>query len=138
MDPIVLAAGTALVSAMATDAWQHSRAALVAVWRQVRPAEGDTISRELEELRTAVIAAQAQRDDETQTALAGAWRVRLQRLVDDSPAVAGELERVLHEALMPVLSAHERPGIGSVTMRARASDSARVYQAAGDLHITEP
>ena len=30
MDPLVLAAGTALIGAMATDAWQQTRTAVVA------------------------------------------------------------------------------------------------------------
>jgi hypothetical protein len=32
VDPIVLAAATALVGAMATDAWQQARTAVVAWW----------------------------------------------------------------------------------------------------------
>lgn len=39
MDPIVLAAGTALVGAMATDAWQQTRIAVVSWWGRVRSDE---------------------------------------------------------------------------------------------------
>jgi hypothetical protein len=137
MDPMVLAAGTALVGTMATDAWQHSRAAVIGLWRQFRPVEADGIGQELEELRAAVVATRSLRDDDVQAALAGVWHVRLQQLIAQSPGAIGPLERVLREALLPALPADDRARIGTLTMKARASGSARIYQTAGDQHITD-
>jgi hypothetical protein len=108
MDPIVRSAGTALVGAMATDAWQQARAATVAVWRRTRPDRADHIAAELEGLRTQVLTAREHRDPDTEHALAGAWRLYLQQLVDAHPAFADELRRLLDDHLNPALAAHER------------------------------
>jgi hypothetical protein len=37
MDRIVLAAGTALVGAIASDTWQQVRGAIVGLWRRAHP-----------------------------------------------------------------------------------------------------
>lgn len=55
VDPIVLAAGTALVSAMATDVWQQARARVVALWRRVHPQQADTVEADLEGLHAQVL-----------------------------------------------------------------------------------
>ncbi|GGM14361.1 hypothetical protein GCM10010129_68210 [Streptomyces fumigatiscleroticus] len=134
MDPVVLAAGTALVGAMATDAWEQARAATVALWRRVRPERAEDVSAELEELRGQVLAAREDGDEETEQALAGAWRLRLQRLLDAEPALAAELRRLLDDHLGPALTGGQQGG--TVVMTAHAHDSARVFMAGGDQHIT--
>ena len=64
VDPIVVAAGTALVSAMATEVWQQARASVVALWRRVHPQQADTVEADLEGLRAQVLdARQAGRAD---------------------------------------------------------------------------
>ena len=81
MDPIVLAFGTALVGAIATDTWPRVREAVTGLWRRGHPRQkADDIGTELDELREQVL--QARRDDDTDTerALEGAWQVRLQQL----------------------------------------------------------
>ncbi|WP_255951245.1 hypothetical protein [Streptomyces odontomachi] len=108
MDPIARSAGTALVGAMATDAWHQARAATVAVWRRTRPDRADHIAAELESLRTQVLTAREHHDPDTEQALAGAWRLHLQQLVDAHPAFADELRRLLDDHLNPALAAHER------------------------------
>ena len=57
MDPFVLAAGTALIGAMATDAWQQTRAAVVAWWRRAHPGRADTVGAELDTARAQVLGA---------------------------------------------------------------------------------
>jgi hypothetical protein len=108
MDPIVASAGTALVGAMATDAWQQVLAATVAVWRRTRPDRADHIAAELTRLRPLVLAAREHRDRDTEQALAGAWRLHLQQLVCAHPTFADELRRLRDEHLTPALVAHER------------------------------
>ncbi|MGJ6966247.1 hypothetical protein ACSDR0_30495 [Streptosporangium sp. G11] len=138
MDPIVMAAGTALVTAMATDAWQQARAGAVALWRRFAPEQVKTVEAELDEVRDQILAARREEDVETEQALAGEWRVRLARLLRQDPQAAAELRRVLDEVLAPALPAADRTRIKSIVMNATAHDDSRVYQAGGDMHITEP
>ncbi|AQZ65309.1 unnamed protein product [[Actinomadura] parvosata subsp. kistnae] len=137
MDPIVLAAGTAVVAAMATDAWQGARDGVVALWRRARPAEVEAVGAELESVRGQVLEARADGDDDTERALAGAWQIRLQALLRADPALAVEIQRVLDEVLRPALAPAGQPGPVSVVMEAKASGHGRIYQAGRDQHITE-
>lgn len=59
MDAIVQAAGTALVQAIATDAWQHVKQAVTGLWRRVRPAHADQVADELDKLRSQMLQARA-------------------------------------------------------------------------------
>ena len=62
MDPVVAAFGTALIGAIATDAWQQVREAVTGLWRRVHPRrEDDGIGAELDELREQVLAGPAGR-----------------------------------------------------------------------------
>ncbi|HZG06655.1 MAG TPA: hypothetical protein VE546_24335 [Streptomyces sp.] len=137
MDPIVAAAGGALVSAMATDGWQHVRDAVVAWWRRHRPERAEEVDSELEALRGRVLTARQEADQETEQALTGAWRLRLQQLLEEDPALADGLRRLLEEHLAPALSPDERARNQAVVMRAEARDSARIYMAGRDQHITD-
>ncbi|MFC8451612.1 hypothetical protein [Kitasatospora sp. NPDC057223] len=105
MDPATLAAvvGSSLVGAMATDAWEHARDGVVAVWRRFRPDRADLVGEDLAELRREVLVAQEQGDEGLQDALAADWQQRLSELLRRQPELAGELERVLDEVLAPSL-----------------------------------
>ncbi|MFI7419430.1 hypothetical protein [Nonomuraea sp. NPDC049684] len=137
MDPIVLAAGTALVTAMATDAWQQARDGAVALWCKVRPEQAEIVEAELVEVREQVLEARRDNDADTEQALAGAWQVRLQQLLRADPSLAGELQRVLDEVLTPALESADQERIGSLVMKAKASGHGRVYQAGRDQTINE-
>ncbi|ATW48406.1 hypothetical protein CGZ69_11150 [Streptomyces peucetius subsp. caesius ATCC 27952] len=137
MDPVVVAAGTALVGAMATDAWQHARAGVVGLWRRGRLDQAEMVQADLAQARTEVLAAREAGDDTTEEALAGVWRMRMQQLLRDSPELAPELRRLLDETLTPHLTPEEREGVTSIELRAAARDHGRVYQAGRDQHITE-
>ena len=137
MDPIVLAAGTALVTAMATDAWQSARDGALALWRKVRPEQVDVVEAELIEVRGQVLQARRDSDADAEQALAGAWQVRLQRLLRAEPSLAGELKRVLDEVLTPAPAPADQERIGSLVMKANASGHGRVYQAGRDQTINE-
>lgn len=101
MDPIVVAAGTALVSAIATDGWRHARDAVAALWRRARPDQAGEIEPALDALRAEVLQARVDGDSETEQALEGAWRLRLQQMVRARPEVAVELRALLDEVLSP-------------------------------------
>ncbi|MFG3053591.1 hypothetical protein ACGFZP_21935 [Kitasatospora sp. NPDC048239] len=136
MDPVVLAAGSALVSAMATDGWQQARAAVVEWWRSRRPDRADEVGSDLEAVRAQVLAARDQGDEDTEQALAGVWRLRLQQLAGEDPALVDELRLLLAERLAPVSSDSEQAQNHPIVMKAEARDSSRVYLAGRDQHIT--
>ncbi|WP_433249266.1 hypothetical protein [Actinomadura nitritigenes] len=133
MDPVVVMAGTALVGAIVTDAYQHVRGAAAALWRRGGSEQAAAVERDLDETRVRVLAARADGDQETEEAIVGNWRLRLQDLVRQDPVAAEELKRVLDQDLLPVLDAAERDRVRSVHMRATASGNARVYQAGRDI-----
>lgn len=137
MDPLVLAAGTALVSSMATDAWQHARDSALALWRRVHPDRVPAVEAELADVRAEVIAAREEGDVQAEGDLAADWQRRLRRLLRDDPSLENELRRVLDEELNPLLAPAEQVRIGQVQMNATASGQARVYQAGGNQTIRE-
>ncbi|MEV8533914.1 hypothetical protein [Streptomyces sp. NPDC051211] len=131
-----MTAGSALVGAMATDGWQQARAAVVDWWRRRRPDAADDVGSELETLRTQVLGAREQSDTDTEQALAGAWCLRLQQLLNEDPALAAELRRLLDEHLAPARSEDEQAQGRPVIMKTEAHDSSRVFMAGRDQHIT--
>ncbi|SRR6266545_5947371 len=135
MDPVVMAAGTALIGAMATDVWQQARTAVVRLWRRTGSGRADAVENELDEVRAQVLAARADGDEDTEQALAGVWRLRLQELVRQDPSLAADLRRVLDEELLPALGTEEKERARTIVMYGSASGHGRVYQAGGDQHI---
>ncbi|MFI2641892.1 hypothetical protein [Streptomyces sp. NPDC018610] len=135
MDPLVMTAASALVSSMATDAWQQARSGALTLWRRTHPERVPAVEGELAEVRDEVLAARERDDQETEAELVRDWRRRLQRLVDSDPAVEQQLRRVLEEVLNPLLPRSSAPSPGSVTMRARAGDDSWINQAGGDITI---
>ncbi|MFJ8083280.1 hypothetical protein ACIQ6Y_22075 [Streptomyces sp. NPDC096205] len=136
MDPSTVAqlAGSALVAAMATDAWQQARTGVVSVWRRVRPEEASAVDAELAEARTGLLA-----DDATAAAgeLTALWQRRLLELLLADTARTEELARELHRLTQRLDSAPPAPAVGTVRMHARATDGGRVYQSGRDINITE-
>ncbi|MFC8370757.1 MULTISPECIES: hypothetical protein [unclassified Streptomyces] len=129
MDPVVLAAGTALVSAMATDAWQQARTAMVDLWQRVHPARVTAIQEELDEVREEVLAARGADDADAETGLAQDWQRKLQRLVNNDPGLARELQRVLDQELAPLLPQRgDAAGPGTVTATVTARDNNTIIQ----------
>lgn len=136
MEPLVQAAGTALIGAMVNDGWQQARTAVVAWWQRVRPGHAHTIEAELDSARTHVLAARGRGDEATEQALTGTWQWRLQQLLDQDPAVRPGLQRLLEEHLTPVLPAAEQARVQQIIINAHAHDQARQYNAGRDQHIT--
>lgn len=137
MEPLVLAVGTALVSAMATDAWQQARSSAVALWQRVHPQRTPAIEEELAEVRAEILAARESGDEQAESELAADWQRRLRRLLRDDPSLGDELRRVLDEELTPLLVGEEGNDLRKVEMHARASGRSRIYQAAGNQTINE-
>ncbi|MFF1730755.1 hypothetical protein [Streptomyces sp. NPDC058247] len=126
------AAGTTMVTLMATDAWQRSRDGFAALWRRAGGARPEAIEDELAATRDDLLLARQSDDADAEQELIGEWSGRVRRLLRDHPEIAEELRVVLNE-LDP--EGADRPA--TVNMRAEARDSARVYQAGRDQHITE-
>lgn len=138
MDPLVMAAGTAVVTAMATDGWENARRAVVALWRRIHPDQVPAVDAELREVRAEVLAARDAGDLDAERELAGDWQRRLRRLLAADPqAGEEELRRVLNEELVPLLTPAERSRVHHVEMTATVSGHGRAYQAGRDQHISE-
>jgi hypothetical protein len=139
VDPMVAAFGTALVGAIATDAWQQVRGAVTGLWRRVHPArEGDGIGAELDELREQVLVARRDGDVGTERALEGAWQLRLAQLLGADPALAAELRRVLDQVLTPTLTPAEQARVGTIIMTGSSHDSSTFTQIGSQVNYPRP
>ncbi|MEU2899248.1 hypothetical protein AB0O72_15775 [Streptomyces sp. NPDC088106] len=138
MDPEIAAlagtAGTTVVTLMVTSGWESARDGMVALWRRFQPARAESVGEELEAGREDLLLARQAGDAEAEAELTAEWQGRLRRFLLTRPEAAAELRRVLDE-LNP--SPPEEPGTRRTHLQARASGSARVYQAGRDQHITE-
>jgi hypothetical protein len=137
MDPFILAAATAIVSSMATEAWQQARSAVSRLWRRARPEGVPAIDGELAEVRGEVLAARKAGDESTEQDLAAEWALKLRRLLTaGDPGLRDELQRLLDEELTPLLPLSEQARVTQIAMTAHASGHGRIYQAGRDQHIT--
>ena len=129
MDPVVAAFGTALVAAVATDAWGQVRDALTALWHRVRPQrDADGIGAELDGLREQALQARRDGDAAIVQALEGTWQLKLLGLLRADPALAAELRRILDEVLTPALSPAEQAQIGTIIMTGSSHGSSTFTQ----------
>ncbi len=126
----MVAAGSAVVGAMASEGWQDARRAIAALWRKPHPERVPAIEADLEEVRVEVLTARKAADQQTEEELAVEWRRRLGRLVAADPELAEELRRIVDRLNPPAAGA---PGV----MIARASGRASLFQSGGDMHVRE-
>jgi hypothetical protein len=138
MDPIAQAAGTALVQATVTDAWQQVKRAVVALWRRARPESARRVGGDLDELRAQVLQARADGDAGAEQALEGAWRLRLEELLRADPALADDLRQVLDQVLVPVLPADGRTRIETIVMTGSSRDSSTFTQIGSQVNHGRP
>lgn len=133
MIDLARAAGTTVVTLMATDAWERTRDGVVALWRRVSPSRADGVENELEAARDDLLTARENGDDLTEQELREEWTGRVRRLLRERPEVASELRQILAELDPEVQDGAPR----TLQIRAEASGRGRVYQAGRDQHITE-
>ncbi|MEI5098274.1 hypothetical protein RB200_05940 [Streptomyces sp. PmtG] len=136
VDPVVMAAGSALVAAMATDAWRQARDGVVALWQRIHPDRAEQVGAELETLREGVLEARQAQDVDAEQALEGQWRLQFQALTQRDPRVAGELQRLLCDRLAPILHPEERDRVYSVVQNITVYGGNN-FVAGRDVH-TEP
>ena len=138
MDPIMVAFGTALVGAIATSTWQGVREAVTGLWHRVHPQqEAGNIGTELDELREQVLLARRDGDTATESALEGAWQLKIQQLLRADPALADELRRVLDQVLTPALTPAEQAQI-NIIMTGSSHDSSTFTQIGQQINYNRP
>ncbi|MFG3140641.1 hypothetical protein ACGFZA_31100 [Streptomyces sp. NPDC048211] len=124
-------AGTTIATLLATDTWNGVRNSVIALWRRVRPDHEEQIAAQLDTSRRDLLGARSSGDEQTEREIAAEWQGRIRRLLVAHPELVAELHSLLAE-LDP-----GTPAIVTVTQRATASGSARVYQAGRDLNIDQ-
>ncbi|MGH3833756.1 MAG: hypothetical protein ACRDRS_25515 [Pseudonocardiaceae bacterium] len=135
LSTLTATAATTVVQLLSTAAWEQAKHAIGQLWRRVHPERADTVQAELEDSRTAVLAARRDGHEQVTQALIGEWQSRLRRLLGADPQLADELRQVVAR-LRSVLAATEASTGATITMRATAFDTGRVNQAGRDLHVT--
>ncbi|GAA2297903.1 hypothetical protein GCM10010234_45450 [Streptomyces hawaiiensis] len=140
MDPIVLAAGTALVSAMATDAWQRTAAAIADLWKRARDTEGEVIDpdrlpNELATLRTHVVRARTELDPEMEESLTGLWRLRLHALIEQNPSLVQDLRSLVEESLLPEVDDRARVRVETLIQQSAKVSGGTNYMAGRDMRV---
>lgn len=127
MGPEALAlAGTfssAVVAAMATDAWQETRTRVVEIWRRFQPERADATGRLLEENRTELLGISGESRSDLELLLIDRWRLRLFDLIQIDPTVS--------EILVAMLAGQQTSG-AKVNQVARSHDSSRIFMAGRD------
>lgn len=124
-------AGTTIATLLATDTWNGVRNGVITLWRHVRPDHEDQIAAQLDTSRRDLLGARSSGDEETEREVAAEWQGRIRRLLVAHPELVTELHSLLAE-LDP-----GTPSVPTVTQRATASGSSRVYQAGRDLNIDQ-
>lgn len=129
-----MAAATALVGAMATDAWQAARSAVLKLWNRVHSGQAAAIGQQFDEDRSDVL---AEDDPQVLDQIADTWARHLVHLLRTDPALETELRRILDQELAPLLSPQQQRQVQQVWMTANASDQGKIYQSAGAMNITQ-
>lgn len=126
---LATAGGTALVGAMATDAWQHARAAVIRLFTRDSTARQATLEAQLES--NAALVAQAENPDQARHALAGVWRLELESLLRRHPEVEEELRTMITQ-IRDALPAPQQTWVQTTIARGRATQNIVQH---GDSHV---
>ncbi|MEV1059454.1 hypothetical protein AB0I92_19550 [Micromonospora chalcea] len=121
---LAAAGASAIIGAMATDAWKVAKQGFARIFSRSQPQALDAVAAELEQSREDVLAA----DDETQGGVLSSqedqWKARLRMLLITDPTAVGELQKVLDAVAVSSVDGRS----GNVTLKAEARDFGRVYQ----------
>ncbi|MFD4502736.1 hypothetical protein [Streptomyces sp. NPDC058457] len=122
--------GTAVVSAMATDAWQSTRARIVAVLRRSQPEAVESVGRSLDEHQAFLVQLAADTRHGAEDEFRRRWRNYFLDLIQADP-VAGR-------ALMEVFAPAQQQGGKEINQVGNAHDHSHIYIAANDQHFGRP
>ncbi|MFE1413421.1 hypothetical protein ACFW6F_21865 [Streptomyces sp. NPDC058746] len=123
MDPEILTAlvqdgGTAIVAAMATDAWQTTRPRVLELFRWLSPARQTRIEVQLDD--DALLVAQDGDADDAREDLRPGWRRQLVALLNQHPEAADELQSLIDQ-INRALPQPQQNWVMNVTARDRAA-----------------
>jgi hypothetical protein len=137
MDEFALAAATALITAMASDAWSEVHAGVVSLWRRVYPERVPSIESELSDARNELVLSRPDGNTEVEKGLAADWRRKFQRLTQAHPELIPEL-RMLEEEWTRIAPAAERDRsrTTNIEQTAVATGHGTIYQAGRNQRIT--
>ncbi|KUH39015.1 MULTISPECIES: hypothetical protein [Streptomyces] len=94
---LAASAAAAMVSAVATDAWERTRAGIVHLWSRYRPAASDEqVAAELDRTRARLLS--DERPAAPDPELVTTWEARFRYLLMVEPAAAQALERLVAES----------------------------------------
>ncbi|MFE6906096.1 hypothetical protein [Streptomyces erythrochromogenes] len=117
--------GTALVSAMATDAWGTVRSAVADFFgRNPSPAPGD-VQEALDRTRDDIVAARREGDVEREERLVGEWRLQFAGLLAARPELVEPVRLLLEERITPALSSGEKEQVGHISIDVKVSGRGR-------------
>jgi len=120
------AAGTSVVTLMATDAWAQARHGVVSLWQRFQPQDAEEVDGLLSRSREALLAGGEQADVESE------WQLRLGALLAQHPEAAAGLSSLLSE-----LNSNRNSQVisGTVHLEAHAGGQGQVYQSARDQTV---
>ena len=123
------AGGTALVGAMATDAWQVTRSGVARLFGRGGSDRQTAIEAQLD--GNAALVAQARDPDEVRQSLVGVWRLQLEALLREHPDVEEEL-RALVAQVREALPAPQQTWVQTNIAREQATQNIVQH---GTLHV---
>ena len=113
-DSLARAAGSALVSAMTTDAWRQARTALEGLYQRLPQGPDRPDLAWLSDLHLRTQAAVLFGDPVTQQRLREACAEQLLRLLRADPRLAGDLQRVLEDVILPALGREDQRRVEAI------------------------
>jgi hypothetical protein len=123
------AGGSALVGAMATDAWQATRSGVARLFGRGGSARQAAVEAQLD--GNAALVAQAPNPDEVRASLVPVWRLQLEALLREYPDVVEEL-RVLVGQVRESLPAAQQAWVQTNIARDQATQNIVQH---GTLHV---
>jgi hypothetical protein len=123
------AGGTALVGAMATDAWQTTRSGVARLFRRDGPARQAAIEAQLD--GNAILVAQAEDPNEVRQSLVPVWRLQLEALLREHPGADEEVQALVAQ-VQEALPAPQQVWVQTNIARDQATQNIVQH---GTLHV---
>ncbi|MCA2225141.1 hypothetical protein [Nonomuraea aurantiaca] len=117
---LAAAGGTALVSAMSTDAWTAAKQGFARLLGRGEPEQQDVVEQRLERSRRELAGKSDAALERARADQEAAWRLRLSDLLEDDPAVEADLR-----ALVTALGARAPGSSGQVRQQVLGFDHAQ-------------
>jgi hypothetical protein len=134
MSALAGVAAAAMVQQVTRSAWERIRTAVGDLWRRRHPERAETVLAELGEAREEAARARRNGHGDAEQLIIDEWRTRLSRLLAADPGASAQLQQLVNDLTGSSAPSGPEP---TVAMNAHASEDARIYQAARDMHVTE-